>query len=89
MDILYIAKLILGKRLVTAHDIASNSGINVESVICLSMNIYCFKKVVCPLGTKNVNVQPEGAMCGSVCQTSYQFELEENLFLERIVTYDL
>jgi hypothetical protein len=28
-------------------------------------------------------------MCGSVCQTSYQFELEENLFLERIVTYDL
>jgi hypothetical protein len=32
VNILCIAKLILGKRLITVHDIAYNSGISVESV---------------------------------------------------------
>jgi hypothetical protein len=41
-----------------------------------------------PVGPKDVNIRPEGAVFCYICEYLHWFELEGKTFLERMVIYD-
>jgi hypothetical protein len=55
VNMLSVKELILEKRQITVHDIASISGISVGSVETITHGYLLFK-TVCPVGPKGVNV---------------------------------